>query len=293
MSTDEPRPAEAAADVPKPLLPERMVSEQEYRAYHAKTFDQPERLVADLALWRVMRTRPGWRTGYVGEHGGDVWTYDLSFGGRHLLVHDLLDKGLVTLRVGIQPDRSVRIGHCGVHTGCAQHAVREDWCPVDAPKLPDLLDAAERAAREIDRDAVAGCLVWGECGMWGTERFWWGEFGEPDATLGATDNAEADYAAETTAMNELAAAGFQLVHADGPVDAPERLTYVRTAGERADFVYLALNEGAYSMAARYPLEAAPTTFAEASGEHVPPAEETAKPGSIVDVIAEVLRWSRG
>jgi hypothetical protein len=94
-------------------------------------------------------------------------------------------------------------------------------------------------------------------------------------------------------MKELAAAGFQLVHADGPDDAPERLTYVRTAGGRVDFVYLALNEGAYSMAARYPLEAAPTTFAEASGEHTPPAEETVKPGSIVDVIAEVLGWPRG
>ena len=282
MSTDEQNP----------MLPERMVSEREYRSYHAKTFDQPERLEADLALWQVMQVRPDWSTG-VGEDTGDVWTYDLSFAGRHLLVQDLLDRGLVKLRVGIQPDRSVRIGHGGVHTGCGLHAAREQWCPVDAAELPALLDEAELAAREIDRDAVAGCLVWGDCGMSGTERFWWGEDGEPDGTLGPLLDAEDADVAETTALENLVNAGFQLRHADGPPDAPERLTFVRTVGERADFVYLALNRGAYSMAARYPVETAPRTFVESSDEHIASAELTAKPGSIVDVAAQVLRWSRG
>lgn len=100
----------------------------------------------------------------------------------------------------------------------------------------------------------------------------------------------ADYAAEAEAMESLALAGFQLVNTD---EKQENLTYVRSGSEFTDFVFLALNEGAYSMASRYPVKATPANFDEASGEVPPSAVQQAKPGSITAVIAEVLGWRRG
>lgn len=104
---------------------------------------------------------------------------------------------------------------------------------------------------------------------------------------------EPNYAAEAEAMESLASAGYHVVHQSGPQDAPETLTYIRSDGANVDFVYLALNEGAYSTAVRYPMVVKSKSFAVASGDEVPPALAHAKPGPIVDVIREVLEWSRG
>lgn len=115
---------------------------------------------------------------------------------------------------------------------------------------------------------------------------------EREAAVTSPD-VEPAYAAEAEAMESLASAGYQVVHQSGPQDAPETLTYIRSDGANTDFVYLALNEGTYSTAVRYPMAVTARSFAEASGEEVPPALAHAKPGPIVDVIREVLEWPRG
>ncbi|GAA1961750.1 hypothetical protein GCM10009754_35980 [Amycolatopsis minnesotensis] len=103
---------------------------------------------------------------------------------------------------------------------------------------------------------------------------------------------ENNYDAEAEAMESLVEAGFQLVNTGGPENAPQSVTFARCVGHNTDFVYLMLDQDALSLAFRYPYEPAPTTFEEASGEAAPPPTASATPGSITEVIREVLEWQR-
>ncbi|GAA4554228.1 hypothetical protein [Amycolatopsis samaneae] len=103
---------------------------------------------------------------------------------------------------------------------------------------------------------------------------------------------EPDCHEEAAALESLVQAGFRLIHVGGPQDAPTSLTYERHRGS-ADFVFIALDRGASSMANRYPATVELATFAEASGEEPPTPLAQAKPGTLLEVIAEVHRWPRG
>ncbi|QWF78684.1 hypothetical protein [Amycolatopsis sp. CA-230715] len=289
-ATDEPMPAETHRSIPK--------TEYEYSKRHAATYDDPDRLAVDLALWRVMQTRPGWSLGFPTPEVGDVWDFDSSFGGAQPepSIGELLsDMGLVRLRAGVQPDSQlVRIGHCGVHMGCERHKAHELWKPLDSPDLSKALRDAEEAARTIDLDSLAGCLVWGDCGRNGMERIWWADFGRQDSVFAASPKVapQKKYGEETEAMKGLAAAGFTLKSSAGPEATPETLTFVRRVGDKTDVVSLALNEGALSMAFRYPAGQDAASFEEASGEYGVMPEKNVAPDSITAVVREVLEWTR-
>jgi hypothetical protein len=93
-------------------------------------------------------------------------------------------------------------------------------------------------------------------------------------------------------MERLNEGGFRCTNlSDDPNDAiPTSLAFQRTGPGFVDMAWIALDLGAFSTAARYNPEAAPTPAHDESGGEMLPALRQVAPAPLIDVVTEVLTW---